>query len=67
MCPGILFATPNIELLLAKLLYYFDWELPYGTKHESFDMTESFGVALKRKSRLYVVPIPYINPAAPLE
>jgi cytochrome P450 len=59
ICPGILFSEPNIELPLAQMLYYFDWKLPYGTSHESFDMTESFGATVKRKSELFVIPIPY--------
>jgi cytochrome P450 len=61
MCPGISFATPNIELALAQLLYYFDWEFPFGTSHENFDMTESYGAVVKRKSELIVIPTPY-NP-----
>ena len=61
MCPGILFATPSLELPLAQLLYYFDWQFPSGTSQENFDMTEAFGTEAKRKSKLFVVPIPY-NP-----
>ncbi|KAK7276943.1 hypothetical protein RIF29_18092 [Crotalaria pallida] len=59
ICPGILFAIPNIELPLAQLLYYFDWELPFGTNHENFDMAETFGVTTRRKSDLFVIPISY--------
>ncbi|XP_045815355.1 cytochrome P450 71D11-like [Trifolium pratense] len=65
MCPGILFAEPNIELPLAQMLYYFDWKLPNGTSHESFDMTESFGATVKRKSELFVIPVIYNH--VPLE
>jgi alpha-guaiene 2-oxidase len=61
MCPGISFAASSIELPLAQLLYYFDWKLPSGTTHENLDMTESFGATVKRKSDLFVIPIPY-NP-----
>jgi len=56
MCPGILFATPTIELPLAQLLYYFDWKLPSGISHENFDM----------KSELFVIPIAY-NPLVRVE
>ncbi|KAG8492817.1 hypothetical protein CXB51_010137 [Gossypium anomalum] len=28
ICPGILFALPNVELPLAQLLFHFDWKLP---------------------------------------
>ncbi|MED6122224.1 hypothetical protein PIB30_037819 [Stylosanthes scabra] len=43
MCPGIAFATPKMELPLAKLLYHFDWKLPEGINNEELDMTELFG------------------------
>ena len=56
MCPGILFALPNIELPLAKLLYHFDWKLPSGTRHEDLDMTEVFGATVRRKDDLILIP-----------
>ncbi|XP_028799812.1 cytochrome P450 71D10-like [Neltuma alba] len=56
ICPGITFATPVLELLLSNLLYHFDWKLPEGTK---LDMDESFGVTVKRKNDLNIVPIRY--------
>lgn len=34
ICPGILFALPNVELPLAQLLFHFDWKLPNGMKPE---------------------------------
>ncbi|KAL1307336.1 cytochrome P450 71D11 [Arachis ipaensis] len=57
MCPGMLFALPNIELPLAQLLYYFDWDLPFGVSHENLDMIEDFGITMRRKNDLFVVPI----------
>ncbi|XWS09691.1 hypothetical protein CRYUN_Cryun39dG0010800 [Craigia yunnanensis] len=44
ICPGILFAEPNVQLPLAQLLFYFDWKLPNGIKQENLDMTEVFGL-----------------------
>ncbi|RYR45341.1 hypothetical protein Ahy_A07g031181 [Arachis hypogaea] len=49
MCPGIAFATPNMELPLAQLLYHFDWKLPNGIKNEELDMTELFKITIRRK------------------
>ncbi|XP_028799678.1 cytochrome P450 71D10-like [Neltuma alba] len=59
ICPGISFATPVLELILANLLYHFDWKLPNGEKNEELDMTETFGAAVRRKNDLLLVPIPY--------
>ncbi|KAL4618677.1 hypothetical protein ACB092_06G027800 [Castanea dentata] len=59
ICPGITFATPNVELPLAQLLYHFDWKLPTKTKHEDLDMTENFSATVRRKNDLYLIPIPY--------
>ncbi|RVX14780.1 Cytochrome P450 71D10 [Vitis vinifera] len=59
ICPGILFAIPNVELPLANLLYHFDWKLPDGMKHEDLDMTEEFGLTIRRKEDLNLIPIPY--------
>jgi cytochrome P450 len=57
MCPGITFGLPNIELPLAQLLYHFDWKLPNKIKNEDLDMTESFGITLRRKNDLCMIPI----------
>ncbi|XP_061374474.1 cytochrome P450 71D8-like [Gastrolobium bilobum] len=59
MCPGMSFGLANIVLPLALLLYHFNWELPNGLKSEDLDMTESFGVAIERKSQLYLIPTVY--------
>ncbi|KAJ8754909.1 hypothetical protein K2173_015421 [Erythroxylum novogranatense] len=61
VCPGITFALANIELPLAHLLYHFDWELPNQMKHEDLDMTEAYGLVVRRKEDLFLVPVPY-NP-----
>jgi cytochrome P450 len=56
MCPGILFGLANIELLLAQLLYQFDWKLPSKMKPEDLDMTEDFVAVARRKNNLYLIP-----------
>ncbi|KAM1041145.1 hypothetical protein ACFX13_031103 [Malus domestica] len=60
--PGILYGLANVELPLALLLYHFDWKLPDGTKHEDLDMTETLGIAVRRKQDLHLIPIPYHPP-----
>ncbi|XVF77104.1 hypothetical protein PTKIN_Ptkin14bG0013500 [Pterospermum kingtungense] len=59
ICPGILFAVPNVQLPLAQLLFHFDWKLPDGMKPENLDMTEAVGLSMKRKNDLVLVPTPY--------
>lgn len=59
ICPSISYGIANIELPLAQLLYYFDWNLPNGAKLEELDMTEAFGITVRRKNDLYLVPSTY--------
>ncbi|PQP95578.1 premnaspirodiene oxygenase [Prunus yedoensis var. nudiflora] len=60
ICPGISFATSNIELGLAQLLYHFNWNLPNGTKLEALDMAENFGITNRRKNHLHLIATTYI-------
>ncbi|CAA0830054.1 Cytochrome P450 71B2 [Striga hermonthica] len=57
VCPGITFGLASVELLLAVLLYYFDWALPGEVKAEDLEMGEVYGFTAKRKKDLYVVPL----------
>ncbi|EEF48742.1 premnaspirodiene oxygenase isoform X1 [Ricinus communis] len=59
ICPGILVGITNLELVLAHLLYHFDWKFVDGVTSDSFDMREGFGGALHRKSDLILIPIPF--------
>ncbi|PIA50807.1 hypothetical protein AQUCO_01200218v1 [Aquilegia coerulea] len=55
ICPGILFGTTAVELVIANLLYWFDWETPGG---EKLDMAESFGLSVIKKLPYQLLPIP---------
>lgn len=58
ICPGISFGMASVELLLAQLLYHFDWALPVRegkTKAEMPDMAETFGASARRKNSLCLV------------
>ncbi|WVZ59463.1 hypothetical protein U9M48_009600 [Paspalum notatum var. saurae] len=57
ICPGISFGISTIEIMLANLIYRFNWELPIELKKIGIDMTESFGVTVHRTEKLLLVPI----------
>ena len=43
---------------LATLIHSFDWNLPQG---EKLDITEKFGIVLKKKIPLVAVPTPRLS------
>ncbi|CAI0439777.1 unnamed protein product [Linum tenue] len=65
MCPGISFGLAVVELLLANLLFHFDWKLPGGAEPESLNMDEQFGVSLRKKNHLELIPVVQYNPLPP--
>ncbi|WVZ72068.1 hypothetical protein U9M48_020584 [Paspalum notatum var. saurae] len=60
ICPGILFAQANMELLLASLLYHFDWEVVASGLE--LDMAEEMGMTVRRKNDLRLHPIVRVPP-----
>lgn len=57
-CPGINYAMPIVELVLANLLHGFDWKLPSGMKSEELDMEEAMGITMHKKTHLCLVAHP---------
>ncbi|CAD6213571.1 unnamed protein product [Miscanthus lutarioriparius] len=57
MCPGMALGLVNMELALAGLLYHFDWTLSDGDG-KVLDMSEAFGITVKRKSKLVLRATP---------
>ena len=55
-CPGMSFAIASLEVALANLLYWYDWELPWGLTKEDLDMSEALGIATRKKLPLHLVP-----------
>ncbi|XP_050265013.1 flavonoid 3'-monooxygenase CYP75B137-like [Quercus robur] len=58
MCAGTAMAERMVIYSLATLLHSFDWNLPQG---EKLDITEKFGIVLKKKIPLVAVPTPRLS------
>ncbi|VAH72129.1 unnamed protein product [Triticum turgidum subsp. durum] len=56
MCPGMNLGITNVELMLANLLCHFDWQLPLGAERKDIDMTEVFGLTVRTKEKLLLIP-----------
>lgn len=50
------FAISAVELTLASLLYWFNWELPGGERREDLDMSEAYGISVQKKIHLQLLP-----------
>ncbi|XP_047061204.1 9-beta-pimara-7,15-diene oxidase-like [Lolium rigidum] len=61
-CPGDVFATAALELIVARLLYYFDWSLPNGMQPDQLDMDVTVGATARRTNHLHLVASPYKIP-----
>ncbi|WCJ37124.1 Cytochrome P450 726A27 [Euphorbia peplus] len=59
ICPGMTLGVTNLELFLGNLLYHFDWELADGITPQTLDMSEAVGGAVRKKTDLKLIPIPY--------
>ncbi|KAH0464060.1 hypothetical protein IEQ34_006846 [Dendrobium chrysotoxum] len=55
ICPRASIALASIELWLAQLLFYFDWELLGGRSTQELDVEEAFCLILTRKNDLCLV------------
>uniref|UniRef100_A0A0D3FSN9 Cytochrome P450 99A2 n=1 Tax=Oryza barthii TaxID=65489 RepID=A0A0D3FSN9_9ORYZ len=58
-CPGDTFGMVLLELIVARLLYYFDWSLPAGMQPDDVDMDFVVTATTRRKNHLQLVPSPY--------
>ncbi|RDX60712.1 Cytochrome P450 83B1, partial [Mucuna pruriens] len=55
ICPGIPMAIASLDLVLANLLYFFDWKLPAGIKKEDIDTESLPGLVQYKKNPLCVL------------
>ncbi|KAJ9567573.1 hypothetical protein OSB04_003539 [Centaurea solstitialis] len=59
ICPGISMGAMMVELLLANLVYLFDWGLPDGIKKEDIDIEAMPGLTMHKKNELCLLPQVY--------
>ncbi|XP_024922324.3 geraniol 8-hydroxylase [Ziziphus jujuba] len=56
ICPGLPLANRMVTLTLASLIHSFHWQLPPGITPQNLDMSEQFGITLKKAVPLYAIP-----------
>ncbi|GER28009.1 cytochrome P450 family protein [Striga asiatica] len=61
MCVGVDMAQRMFMFSLATLVHSFDWRLPHG---EKMDLSEKFGIVLKKKVPLIAIPNPRLSDPA---
>ena len=59
ICPGISLGVVTAELLLANLVYLFDWGLPVGMKKEDINYEARPGVTMHKKNELCLLAHAY--------
>ena len=57
ICPGMSLAHGMVHLMLASLLHSHGWKLEDGVRLENLDMSEKFGLTLKKAQPLSAIPI----------
>ncbi|KAH1068287.1 hypothetical protein GLYMA_03G021200v4 [Glycine max] len=57
ICPGLPLASRTVHIVLASLLYNYNWKLTDGQKPEDMDMSEKYGITLHKAQPLLVIPI----------
>ncbi|WCJ36155.1 cytochrome P450 family 71 subfamily A polypeptide 22 [Euphorbia peplus] len=62
ICPGLSFAIVEAELVLANLLFWFDWKVPNGGRAEDLDMSELYALIVRKKTPLLLVPVDHSMP-----
>ncbi|KAF5823057.1 putative cytochrome P450 [Helianthus annuus] len=59
-CPGSAFGLATVQLALAQLLHHFNWE--HSGPSTDVDLEEIFGLAIRKKTALILVPTNNKNP-----
>ncbi|KAH9611213.1 hypothetical protein KSS87_011963 [Heliosperma pusillum] len=59
MCPGLTLAEKMSMFVLSSMLHSFEWKLPAG--NVDFDLSETFGIVVKKSKPTMVVPSPRLS------
>lgn len=62
ICPGQGFSLATMELVLATLLFHFEWQLPPGMLPSELDMAEDISIVSRRKEDLCLHPTIRVPP-----
>ncbi|XP_028781795.1 cytochrome P450 71A3-like [Neltuma alba] len=57
-CPGTQLAMALNELVIANVVFHFDWSLPNGEQGKDLDMSETAGLTVHKRVPLQVVALP---------
>lgn len=57
ICPGLPLAYRMVHLMVASLIYNFDWKLEPGMEPKDIDLNEKFGLSLQKAVPLKAIPI----------
>ncbi|KAK4417095.1 cytochrome [Sesamum alatum] len=60
ICLGMFIGLANVELTVANVLYFFDWELHSGMQEHDIDTDSLPGIAMLKKNALRLVPKKYV-------
>ncbi|GLJ32548.1 hypothetical protein SUGI_0654820 [Cryptomeria japonica] len=58
ICLGLPLAHQMVHFTIASLIHSFNWMLPIGMNYNKIDMSETFGIVLKKSKELHAIPTP---------
>ncbi|MED6196197.1 hypothetical protein PIB30_045164 [Stylosanthes scabra] len=57
MCPALPLVHRTVHFILASLLHHFDWKIVDGMKPQELDMSEKYGLTIRKAQPLKLIPI----------
>ncbi|KAG8071152.1 hypothetical protein GUJ93_ZPchr0006g43948 [Zizania palustris] len=62
ICPGMNLGLANMKIVLASLLYHFDWKLPDEMAPKDLDVREAPGIVASKLTSLHICPVTRVAP-----